>query len=442
MHSTFKSGTRKSSTLSTALGTLCAVGTMIAGSPAMAQDAVNLKMWALVNEGYPEFIQLATEAFQKENPGINVELESIPNEAYKTAIQVALVGSDPPDIYFNWSGEDAARLSRSDLALDITELGAQEGNYQSLVTEAWQQAFALDGKQYGIPTDAVSKYFYYNTKYFEEHGLNVPASFNELLGLCGKIREIDAEVVPLPLGNSERWKLNHYITVINERVLGLDAVRDDYALTAPDEELFTNPQYEKAWETVLAMKDAKCFQDAPNATSPEVSRSLFSAEISPMIFCGTWCMSIFDNEGFTDYALFRFPAIDGGGSDGSTNMVIPQGLQISAKTEHPEAAVKFASFLVNADMSRLFAEMRGAIPSNPEKVGEMEATEQFKWVAQDIASLSESFSVLDVMLEAGVSEAYLDMGVEVLNGTKTPAEAMEVIRTAAIDGKKKLAASK
>ena len=416
-------------------------GSLLCAATAQAEDPVNLKMWALVNENHPEFIEMATQAFQEENPNITVELESIPNETYKTAIQVALVGSEPPDIFFNWSGEDAARLSRSGLALDITELGAQEGNYQTLVSDAWQQAFAIGDKQYGIPVEAVSKYFYYNTKYFDEHGLSVPATFDELLGLCGKIREIDSETVPLPLGNSERWKLNHYITVINERVLGLDAVRDDYALNAPDDELFTNPAYEKAWETVLALKDANCFQDAPNATSPEVSRSLFSAEISPMIFCGTWCMSIFDTEGFTDYALFRFPPIEGGGSDGSTNMVIPQGLQISAKTEHPEEAVKFASFLVNADMSKLYAEMRGAIPSNPEKVGEMEATDQFKWVAQDIGSLSESFSVLDVMLEAGVSEAYLDMGVEVLNGTKTPAEAMEVIRTAAIEGKKKLGES-
>lgn len=436
-----QSGNMERTRLSRALMSgLLAIGTLAAATLASAQEPVTLKMWALVNENYPEFIETATEEFRKANPNINVELESVPNEAYKTAIQVALVGSDAPDIFFNWSGEDAARLARAGLAMDITDIGAKEGNYRNLLSEAWQQAFAVDGRQYGVPVDAVSKYFYYNTRFFAEHQLQVPATFDELLGLCGKVREIDAEMVPLPLGNSERWKLNHLITVINERVLGLDALRADYALQAPDDELFVNPDYEKAWEQVLAMQSANCFQDAPNATSPEVSRSLFSAEISPMIYCGTWCMSIFDKEGFTDYALFRFPPMTDGASDGSTNMVIPQGLQISASSEHPEEAVKFASFLVTADMSRLYAELRGAIPSNPEKVGEMEATDQFKWVAQDMASLSESFSVLDVMLEAGVSEAYLDMGVEVLNGTKTPAQAMSVIRAAALEGKKKLAA--
>ena len=92
-----------------------------------------------------------------------------------------------------------------------------------------------------MPRDAVSKFFYYNVPFFEEHGLEVPTSFEELTGLCRSIREIDPEMVPLPLGNSERWKLNHVITMLNQRVLGSEATAADYALTAPDDQLFANP---------------------------------------------------------------------------------------------------------------------------------------------------------------------------------------------------------
>ena len=86
--------------------------------------------------------------------------------------------------------------------------------------------------------------------------------------------------MPWPLGNSERWKLNHVITMLNERVLGAEATAADYALTAPDDQLFTNPGYVEAWQKVLDLKDAGCFQDAPNATSPEATRSMFAAEVS------------------------------------------------------------------------------------------------------------------------------------------------------------------
>ena len=50
-----------------------------------------------------------------------------------------------------------------------------------------------------------------------------------------------------------------------------EATAADYALTAPDDQLFTNPGYVEAWQKVVDLKEAGCFQDAPNATSPEAS---------------------------------------------------------------------------------------------------------------------------------------------------------------------------
>ncbi len=166
---------------------------------------------------------------------------------------------------------------------------------------------------------------------------------------------------------------------------------------------------------------------------------MFSSEIAPLIFCGSWCMSTFDNDGFTNYGMFRFPRVEGGKSDGTTNMVIPQGLQISAKTKHPKEAVAWASFLVNPESALGLARARAALPSNADKIQELEgASEQFKWMASDMASLSASFNVLDVLLEASVANAYLDVGVEVLNGTKTPEEAVAAIRETALAAKAKM----
>lgn len=429
-----------------AIGSLAVAGTiglgaLLSTTAARADDPVTIKMWALVNENYPEFIQAAADEFKKTHPNIDIVLESTPNEAYKTAIQVALAGSEPPDVFFNWSGEDAMRLARDGLALDITEYGTEDGGYHKTISEPWLASFQLKGRNFGVPTDAVTKYFYYNKSFFKKNNLSVPTTFEQLKGLCKQIRTIDPSIVPLPLGNSERWKLNHYITVLNERVLGIEATKDDYALTAADDKLFTNPGYVEAWKKVLELKDAGCFQDAPNATSPEASRAMFFSEASPMIFCGSWCMATFDGAGFTDYALFRFPKVEGGASDGSTNMVIPQGLQVSAKTKNPKEAVEWISFLVSPDIAKKYAEARGAIPSNASKVPEMtNATEQFKWINNDLAQLSGTFNVLDVALEASVSNAYLDAGVEILNGTKTPEQAMEAIRATALEAKKKMAA--
>lgn len=401
-----------------------------------AQEDVTIRMWALTNPNYPEFIAEAAAAFEAIHPNVTIDFQETPNEAYKTAIQVALVGSAPPDVFFNWAGEDSARLVRDGLVLDITDLAMQPGQFGTTLSQSWLDTFSVDGRIFGAPTDAVTKYFYYDTAFFADNNLSVPTTFEGLLGLCRDIRAIDPDIVPIPLGNSERWKMNHYITVLNERVMGNDALRADYALTAPDDDLFTNPGYVTAWEKVLDLQEAGCFQDAPNATSPEVSRTMFSSQISPMIFCGSWCMSIFDGEGYTGYALFRFPPVEGGASDGNSNMVVPQGLQVAAATRHPEMAVAWISHLTSPEWAARFAEMRGALPSDPSLLGTLEnATEQFKWTAADMASLAVQYNVIDVEVEASVANAYLDAGVEILNGTMTPAEAMDAIRAAALAAK-------
>lgn len=398
-------------------------------------QAVDIKIWTLVNEGYPEWIAEAAEEFKQTYPDVNIIHESFPNEAYKTQIQVALTGSEPPDIFFNWAGEDSARLVRDGLALDITEYGTVDGGFAEYVSEGWLSSFAYEGRNYGVPTDAVSKYFYYDTAFFAEHDLSVPETFDDLLALCGSIRAVDASLVPWPLGNSERWKLNHVITMLNERVLGQDALAADYALTAADDELFTDPGYVEAWQKVLDLQAADCFQDAPNATSPEASRSMFAAQVSPMIYCGTWCGNIFISEGFEDFAMFRMPGIEGGAGDAGAGFLVPQGLQISSKSENPELATAFTSFLVSDQMAANFAEYVGAIVSNPALIDTVEGTEHYKWFVNDIAQASGAVNVIDVLLEASVANAYLDAGVELLNGTKTPTEAMADIRAAALAAK-------
>jgi raffinose/stachyose/melibiose transport system substrate-binding protein len=80
-----------------------------------------------------------------------------------------------------------------------------------------------------------------------------------------------------------------------------------------------------------------------------------------------------------------------------------------------------------------------AIPSNPENIDQIPNTsEQYRWLVEDIASISYGVNVLDVLLEAEVANAYLDAGVEILNGTKTPQEAMDYIRGVALESKAKM----
>ena len=99
-----------------------------------AAQAVDIKMWTLTNVGYPEFIAMATAEYKKTHPDVNIIFESFPNEAYKTTIQVALTGSEPPDVFFNWAGEDAARLVRDGPGARHHQYGAAPGGFKQYLS--------------------------------------------------------------------------------------------------------------------------------------------------------------------------------------------------------------------------------------------------------------------------------------------------------------------
>lgn len=331
-------------------------------------NAQDIKMWTLADAGgnEVEFLEQAAAEFSEMYPGVSFVFEQFSNEAYKTQIQIALAGSQPPDVFFNWSGEDALRLGRDGRALDLTEYANAADGFAHKMSEGWLSSFSIDGRSFGMPTHAVSKYFYYNTAFFEEHNLSEPATISELGGLCRSIREIDSTIVPWPLGNNDRWKLNHLITMLNHRVLGDAGTSADYDLSAPEDELFTNPGYVTAWQAVLDLQDAGCFEAAPNATAHEAANAMFSAEVSPMIYCGSWCAGQFHSEGFTGFDLFRMPAFEGGAGDPGAGFLVPTGYQVSAKTEHPELAVKWISYLVSDENAAKFGGDHASHPVQPD----------------------------------------------------------------------------
>lgn len=411
-----------------------ATGLALLASPVLAQD-VTLKMWTLDNTGYPEFIAQAAEAFKAIHPNVTIVHETFPGDQYKTGIQVALVGSAPPDVFFNWAGEDAKRLVADGLVLDLTDLGTAEGGFRQTLSEGWQETFAYDGKIYGVPVDAVSVYLYLNKDFFAEHDLKAPETFTQLTDLCKAVRAIDPNIVPLPLGNAGRWKGAHIMTMLNERVMGEANSAADYDLTRDADALFTDPGYAEAFTKLLAMQEAGCFEDAPNATDAELADVMFQSGASPMSWCGTWCMGDMDAAG-VNYDMVRFPVMEDGKGDPGAYFMVPEGYQVSAKTANPELATEWVSFLVSDAQAEKFAEILKFLPSNANTIDQVDgATEHFKWAAADMASYTEGVNVLDVKLEASVAEAYLNATVEVLNGTQTPDQAVEQIRTAALAAK-------
>lgn len=400
-------------------------------APAVTEKQT-LDLWFNSDDLFNQYNEKIIAAFEAANPEIDIVYSPYPNEAYKTNLQVAIGSNDPPDIFFNWSGDDTGRFVREGHLLDLTPYAEQFGWYDAL-SPAMLEAFTIDGKLYGAPYSQEAKYFYYHLDMFEEMGLSVPTNFDELLGLC---RTISATGMPaLAFGNQERWEGVHYLTIFNQKMAGEETIALDYSLSNPADVLFTDPGYVGAFERLVAMQEAGCFGDAVNSTTPDAALIQFVNKVTPMYYQGTWIMGSLKENGLEGkYGMFRMPPMTDPAAKGNQNYVLagPIGLEISSKTPYPEAAAKFLDFYVSQSSQQALLQDTNRIPVRADAVDREAAAPGVIAVVDDLAVAEGTALWLDVVLENSISEVYLNSIQEVLAGAKTPAEAVAAVREQAL----------
>lgn len=395
-------------------------------------DTITLDLWFNSDEVLDRYNEAVIAAFEEQYPNVDIVYSPYANEVYKTALQVAIGSDDPPDIFFNWAGDDTFRLVREGHLVDLTPYAEEFGWYDA-ISPAALDAFAQDGKLYAGPYSQEVKYVYYNLSIFEEQGIEIPQTFDELLGVCQTLRE--AGITPMAFGNQERWEGVHYLTIFNQKMAGEDTILRDYSLESPEGELFTDVGYVLAFQRLLDMQDAGCFQDAPNSTTPDAAAALFYLEQTAMYYQGTWLVqSLMQNDFEGKYGMFRMPPMTDPDAKGNQNYVLlgPNGLEVSSKTAHPDAAAQFVDFYVSQESQSMLVEMTGRIPSRSDAVDPDTAPWHMLFVANDLAEAEGAVSWLDVVLENRVSEVYLNAIQEVLSGTMTPEDAVAAVRDEAL----------
>jgi raffinose/stachyose/melibiose transport system substrate-binding protein len=398
----------------------------------VAQEDVTLQFWFVGSEQTNQFNEEIIAAFEAENPNIDIVYQPYGPEPFKTALQVALASNEPPDMFFNWSGDDTGRYIREGHLLDLSEYSEQY-DWAARMSPATLDAFTFDGQLYGVPITTEVKYFYYNLAIFEEMGLEVPETFDDLIGICETLRE--AGITPLAFGNGERWEGVHYLSIFNQKSVDEETMRSDYALTSPEDELFTDPNYVEAFQRLVDMREAGCFADGANSTVPSSALALFFTEQTAMYYQGTWIIGQLDaNEFEGQYGLFRMPALTDDMAQGNQNYVLmgTSGLEISSQTQHPDEAAKFYDYYVSLPAQLKYVEVTSRIPVNLGAVDPDLMSDELVFVVDDLGTAEGAVSWLDVVLENSVSEVYLNSIQEVYAGTKTPEEAVAAVREQAL----------
>lgn len=159
---------------------------------AFAGEKKTLSVWAMGEEGIR--LREIIPEFEKENPGINVELQIIPWGAANEKITTAVVGGLPPDLCqmgTTWMPEFSSMNAFADLSqfIDSSKTINKDNYFQG----AWTSC-VYEGNPYGIPWYVDTRALFYRKDILQKAGYeNPPKTWDELImiGLAIKNMKID-----------------------------------------------------------------------------------------------------------------------------------------------------------------------------------------------------------------------------------------------------------
>lgn len=120
-----------------------------------------------------ETMQALVDAFEKENPGITVDLQVNPWTEYWTKLQVGAQGGTAPDAFW-MLGDRFQVYAANDQLLPLGDAIEDAGVDLGVYPEALVDLFTYDDELYGLPKDFDTVGLWYNKTLFDAAGVAYP----------------------------------------------------------------------------------------------------------------------------------------------------------------------------------------------------------------------------------------------------------------------------
>ncbi|MFP9121134.1 ABC transporter substrate-binding protein [Bacillus velezensis] len=367
------------------------------------------------------YFEEAVKDFEAAHPDIHIQTEAVLNDSYKDKVKVMLGTTSPPDIFFSWSDRFAYKFIKGDKALDLSSYYQQDKDWSSQLVQSQIKPFTHDGKQYGVPWQMDAKSFFYNKDIFNALHLKPPATWDELITVCEKLKENG--YIPISFGTKAPWTISHYIGTLNQRMVDEKTRAKDYS---PETGEFTDEGYVKALEKLQEL--LPYFTKHVNSVDHEYVRQQFTSGKAGMIYAETAEIKLVEP---VNLGLFPFPKISGEKGSPRALTGSPEGFMISTKTKHPKEAMEFLQFLTSKKMGEKLIKDVGKYSAVQGTATENNSTPIQREAVQDIVRAETMVPWFDMDVDVEIADVYAAGVQQMLGGTMTPREVMNSVQKAA-----------
>ncbi|RLP71294.1 carbohydrate ABC transporter substrate-binding protein [Mycetocola reblochoni] len=395
-----------------------------------AESGDTLKVWWWENDesALSTGWNRAIEIFEEKHPDVTVEFELKTYEQMQQSGQLLLDSDDAPDVLEYLKGNATAGLvSQAGLLTDLTDVAAERGwDVDGSVQDVglYENGLMGSGQRYGVTNYGEYVPMWFNKDSFEKYDLSVPTNLDELEDVMQTF--VDNGVTPLALGSAD-YPGPHLLYALALQKMDEDSVAayqqfngevdwDAWEFAADKVAEWTEKGYISSDSTGIPA------QDAGNA---------FTAGTYPLFFSGTWWAGPFV-DGIDDFEFdqFLFPGSDLTPGSGGNLWVVPE------KASNKELAYDFIDITMSEEVQNLLGE-EGQVPVAADldaitsPVGQLVLGEFQK--LQD--SADGGLAGYPDWPVPGLNDVLIQNNTELVQGTKTPEQAVEAIKNAYDQGR-------
>ena len=277
--------------------------------PTLTTDPLEITLWDISTEDPSKTIcEDAVARFTADYPNITVNEVHQQNDNYKQQLVVAMSSKQAPDMYIHWGGGPMAEYYKSGFVNDLTDMFNTYDHPDFIDAAVAQSSF--DGKVLAIPFGGLSGCdIFYNKTIFEEVGIEVPQTIDELEAACDKL--LEAGYVPFSLANGSKWTGSMYYMYLVARHSGNDEFNAAYA--QEDGGSFTSDAFIWAGEKIQDWVEKGYFNEGFNSlvTDNGEDRALLYDNTCAMMLHGSWqersIMADSQEWAAANLGVFRFP---------------------------------------------------------------------------------------------------------------------------------------
>lgn len=376
-----------------------------------------------------DFWEQTVADFEKANPGVTIDIQSVQNEDLDGKLQTALNSGDAPDIFLQRGGGKMAAMVKAGQLKDLTD--SITGAAADEIPDAAYSANSLDGKVYAMPVAVLPGGLFYSQDLFEQAGIaETPTTIDELTEATEALKE--AGIAPVALGAKDAWPAAHWYYWFALRECSSDTLAQ-----AADEMDFDDECWIRAGEDLQEFAATEPFNDGFLTTSAQQgagsSAGLIANHQAAMELMGAWDPGVIssltpDQKPLPDLGWFPFPEIDGGDGEPGSMMGGVDGY--SCSVDAPDACVDFLNFLGTSEVQTAYYKAFNAPPVNT--VAQEAVTEPY------LQSILEAYNAapyatqwLDTVYGQNVGNALNVAVVDMLAGQGSPEDIVEAVQDAA-----------